>query len=136
MVTSERATEIGAIKHPASAAPGFAKKDGTEVKYAILQSYGGTYPSSPSFMAANSYLPRPPPTSYKPSTSTKRNSDFFPPRLPADPFSNNAFRQRDPIVLNAERLFLTASNSQPRRDVILVLGGQFLFPSQPCLQCL
>ncbi|KAH9042531.1 hypothetical protein EDB85DRAFT_1856926 [Lactarius pseudohatsudake] len=78
--------------------------------------------------AAISYSPRrpPPPTSYKPSTSTlpqsKRNHDLIRPRLPTDPFSNNAFRQRDPIVLNAERLFHTASTSHPRRDVILVLG--------------
>ncbi|KAI9441274.1 hypothetical protein H4582DRAFT_1810489 [Lactarius indigo] len=78
--------------------------------------------------ATTSYSPRrpPPPTSYKPSTSTlpqsKRNHDFIRPRLPTDPFSNNAFRQRDPIVLNAERLFHTASTSHPRRDVILVLG--------------
>ncbi|KAF8273472.1 hypothetical protein EI94DRAFT_1783007 [Lactarius quietus] len=59
------------------------------------------------------------------STSPQRrqNSDFFRPRLPSDPFSNNAFRQRDPIVLNAEHLFHTASTSQPRRDVILVLGA-------------
>ncbi|KAH9073019.1 hypothetical protein EDB83DRAFT_2360404, partial [Lactarius deliciosus] len=78
--------------------------------------------------AAVSYSPRrpPPSTSYKPSASTlpqsKRNHDFIRPRLPTDPFSNNAFRQRDPIVLNAERLFHTASTSHPRRDVILVLG--------------
>lgn len=65
---------------------------------------------------------RPPPTSfYKPSTptlpQTKRDHDFLRPRLPTD-----LFRQRDPIVLNSERLFYTASTSQPRRDVILVLG--------------
>ena len=72
-----------------------------------------------------------PPTSYKPSSSTsplpRRNSDFFRPKLPSDPFSNNAFRQREPIILNAERLSHTASVSQPRRDVILVLGGQLSF---------
>lgn len=84
-------------------------------------------------MAATiSHSPRRPPplTSSKPSSFTlpqsNRNRDSFRPRLPSDPFSNNAFPQRDPVVLNAERLFHIASTSQPRRDVILVLGGQYL----------
>ena len=83
-------------------------------------------------MATNSYSPR----RTLPLTSTsplpKRNSDFFRPRLPVDPFSNKAFRQRDPIVLNAERLFHTASIAQQKRDVILVLGGQLSFLSRRC----
>ncbi|KAI0261611.1 hypothetical protein BC834DRAFT_972559 [Gloeopeniophorella convolvens] len=57
-----------------------------------------------------------------PPPQSRRSSDFFKSRLPADPFSNAAFRQRDPVVLNAERLF-HASTVQPRRDVILVLGA-------------
>src|SRR5258708_4209149 len=74
---------------------------------------------------------RPPPlTSSNPSTSTlphsNRNRDSFRPKLPSDPFSNNAFPQQDPIILNVERLFHIASTSQPRRDAILVLGGQYL----------
>jgi hypothetical protein len=81
-------------------------------------------------MAATiTYSPRRPPplTSCRPSSSTlpqsNRNYDFRP-RLPSDPFSYNAFPQRDLIVLSSERLFHIASVSQPSRDVILVLGGQ------------
>ncbi|KAI0250676.1 hypothetical protein BJV78DRAFT_1127656 [Lactifluus subvellereus] len=71
-------------------------------------------------MAATiSYSPRRP----APSSSTpNRNSDFFRPRLPSDPFTNVSFRQRGPIVLNSDRIYRVASTSQPRRDVILVLG--------------
>ncbi|KAI0301632.1 hypothetical protein B0F90DRAFT_1817090 [Multifurca ochricompacta] len=64
-----------------------------------------------------------PPSSYRPTSQSKRNSDSFPwSKLPIDPFSNSIFHQRDPVVLSSERLYHTASTSQPRRDVILVIG--------------
>jgi hypothetical protein len=78
-------------------------------------------------------LPYPPPAVFRPSSSfskrnfSKRNSghsSVFLPRLPEDPFSSSAFLQRDPIVVNSELLFQASVNSNPTRDVILVLGGQ------------
>ncbi|KAF8483276.1 hypothetical protein DFH94DRAFT_626104 [Russula ochroleuca] len=69
---------------------------------------------------------RPRPTAFRPiSTHSRRNSrqsSLFRSRLPADPFSSGAFVQRNPIVLNSERLYHSAFNSHPTRDVILVLG--------------
>jgi hypothetical protein len=70
--------------------------------------------------------PRPQPSSSK----LRPVSNSFRPRFPSDPFSDLAFHRRDPIVLSSERL---RHISQPRRDVILVLGGQshpspFLYP--------
>lgn len=75
------------------------------------------------------------PTAFRPmSTHSKRNSgrsSLFLSRLPADPFSS-AHLQRDPIILNSERLYNAAFNSHPTRDVILVLGGQLVsYPSPP-----
>ena len=76
-------------------------------------------------------LPYPPPAVFRPSSSfSKRNSghsSVFLSRLPADPFSSSAFLQRDPIVVNSELLFQASVNSNPTRDVILVLGGQQFF---------
>jgi hypothetical protein len=71
---------------------------------------------------------RPPPVFRSTSTFSRRNSahsSIFLSKLPADPFSSSAFLQRDPIVLNSERLYHASFNSQPARDVILVLGGQY-----------
>ncbi|KAH9962972.1 hypothetical protein BC827DRAFT_1266761 [Russula dissimulans] len=64
--------------------------------------------------------------SFPRSHSSKRNSDAFRPKFPADPYIDLAFFQRDPVVLTSERLYLAAA-SQPPRDVILVLGGQSSF---------
>ncbi|KAH9979737.1 hypothetical protein BJV74DRAFT_887941 [Russula compacta] len=55
-------------------------------------------------------------------SSLKRNSDFFRPSLPSDPFSSIALPERGPVVLNLQRLYHAVSASHPRRDVILVLG--------------
>ncbi|KAF8496506.1 hypothetical protein F5888DRAFT_1614617 [Russula emetica] len=83
-------------------------------------------------VACSSSQPRPlplplrPPPAFRPTSSySKRNSghsSVFLSRLPADPFSSSAFLQRDPIVVNSEHLFHASVNSQPARDVVLVLG--------------
>lgn len=53
-------------------------------------------------------------------------SDVFKPRLPLDPFSSIDYKRHNPIVIPAEKL-LSAAAAEPRRDVILVLGGAFLY---------
>ncbi|THH05447.1 hypothetical protein EW146_g9900, partial [Bondarzewia mesenterica] len=57
-------------------------------------------------------------------TSSKRGDhhDVFKPKLPLDPFAGIDYRQRDPLLISGEKLFV-ASTSEPRRDVVLVLGG-------------
>ena len=94
----------------------------------------------PCSMASTSSSPSPsprirhPPSAFKDSSpNPKRNSDSFrsKSRLSNDPFSNSAFRERAPVVLNSERLYRAAAASHPTRQVILILGGQCILSDLP-----